>query len=144
MTSTDSTTEILNALLRGELSAIETYSTAIHKFPVTDAVAVLEHMRSDHLASVSTLRALITGRGGKPSTDSGAWGNFAKAVESTASLFGPTSAISALKQGEKHGIGEYEEALEDDSVPGDVKQVLRDKLLPPLQRHLLNLESLSG
>ncbi len=101
-------------------------------------------MRSDHLASVSTLRALITGLGGDPSTDSGAWGNFAKAVESAASLFGATSAISALKQGEKHGIGEYEEAMEENSVPLDIKQVLREKLLPPLQRHLLNLESLSG
>lgn len=133
------TTEVLNSLLRGELSAIETYSQAIHKFPEVGAVQVLERIRRDHLHSVSTLRDLIHRDGGDPSTDSGAWGTFAKAVESAASLLGHNSAIAALRQGEKYGLGEYESALEDSNLPGDVRQTLRG-LYEPLQRHLRYLE----
>lgn len=142
MTTSESTVDTLNSLLRGELSAIETYSKAIHKFPNLDATVVLQHMRTDHLESVALLRGLITERGGDPSTDSGSWGDFAGMVESAASLFGVSSAISALKQGEKHGVKEYEEALLDSSLEDKVKPLLKDKLLPALQRHLLNLESL--
>ncbi|RYD38095.1 MAG: DUF2383 domain-containing protein [Verrucomicrobiaceae bacterium] len=137
--TTGRTIEILNSLLRGELSAIETYSKAIHKFPEAGAVQTLERIRTDHLHSVSILRDLIHRDGGHPSTDSGTWGAFAKTVESTASLLGPNSAIAALRQGEKHGIGEYEDALKDSELPGDIKQTLR-RLYEPLQRHLRYLE----
>lgn len=137
--TTSRTTEILNSLLRGELSAIETYSKAIHKFPEAGAVRILERIRADHLHSVSTLRDLIHRDGGHPSTDSGTWGAFAKTVESAASMLGHNSAIAALKQGEKHGLGEYEDALKDSELPGDIKQTLRG-LYEPLQRHLRYLE----
>ena len=78
MQTIDHTIEVLDSLLRGELSAIETYSHAIHKFPGSPAHAELEAMRDDHLESVETLRELITDLGGDPSTTSGAWGGFAK------------------------------------------------------------------
>lgn len=143
MQITDHTIEVLDSLLRGELSAIETYSQAIHKFPGSTAENDLQDMRTDHLDSVETLRELITDLGGNPSTDSGAWGGFAKSVESVAALFGDSSAMAALKQGEEHGISEYEDALEDKSIDSEVKEVIREELLPPLREHILTLESLT-
>ena len=100
-------------------------------------------MRSDHLESVETLRELISDLGGTPSTDSGLWGGFAKSVEGVVALFGDSPAMSALKQGEEHGVNEYEEALEDTAVDAEVKEVIRDELLPPLREHILALESLT-
>ncbi len=143
MKTTDATIEVLDSLLRGELSAIETYSHVIHKFPGSTAENDLEDMRTDHLDSVQTLRELISDLGGNPSTDSGPWGGFARAVESFAALFGDSSAMSALKQGEEHGISEYEDALQNDAVDSEVKQVIKEELLPPLQEHVLTLQSLT-
>ena len=143
MQTIDHTIEVLDSLLRGELSAIETYSHAIHKFPGSTAENDLQDMRTDHLDSVETLRELISDLGGNPPTDSGPWGGFAKSVESVAALFGDSSAMSALKQGEEHGVSEYEEALEDKSVDSEVKEVIREDLLPPLREHIQTLASLT-
>ena len=144
MQTIDHTIEVLDSLLRGELSAVETYSQAIHKFPDSAAQAKLESMRSDHLESVETLREIITDLGGDPSTNSGAWGGFAKSVESVAAAFCESLAMSALKQGEEHGIGEYEDALADKGLDAEVKAVIREDLLPPLRDHLEDLEAFTS
>ena len=144
MQTIDHTIEVLDSLLRGELSAVETYSQAIHKFPDSAAHGKLQDIRADHLESVETLREIITDLGGNPSTDSGAWGGFAKSVEGVAAVFGNSLAMSALKQGEEHGIGEYEDALADKGLDSEVKAVIREDLLPPLRDHLVDLESLTS
>ena len=144
MQTIDHTIEVLDSLLRGELSAVETYSQAIHKFPDSAAHGKLQDIRADHLESVETLREIITDLGGNPSTDSGAWGGFAKSVEGVAAVFGDSLAMSALKQGEEHGIGEYEDALADKGLDSEVKAVIREDLLPPLRDHLVDLESLTS
>lgn len=142
MTTAKFTRDTLNSLLRGELSAIETYSRAIHKFPDSSALPVLDEIRAGHLRSVTVLRSLIHAHEGDPATDSGVWGDFAKGVEAAAALLGVDSAIGALRQGENFGIGEYESALGDATLPADVKTAIQEKLLPALQSHLLALESL--
>jgi demethoxyubiquinone hydroxylase (CLK1/Coq7/Cat5 family) len=144
MQTIDHTIEVLDSLLRGELSAVETYSHTIHRFPGSPAHAKLLKMRTDHLESVEILRELISELGGNPSTSSGAWGGFAKAVESAAALFGDSSAMAALKQGEDHGIGEYEDALADKALDPEVKDLIREQLLPPLSAHILALEALTA
>ncbi|MES2466445.1 MAG: DUF2383 domain-containing protein [Verrucomicrobiota bacterium] len=144
MQTIDHTIEVLGSLLRGELSAVETYSQAIHKFPGSSARSQLEEMRTEHLDSVEILRELISELGGDPPTDSGAWGTVAKTVEGVATVIGDSMAISALQQGEEHGIGEYEDALADNGLNSEVKEVIRDQLLPPLRDHLHDLESLSS
>ncbi len=48
----------------------------------------------------------------------------------------------ALKEGEEHGIREYEEALDKLDVMEDAKATIREELLPRLVSHLPLLESL--
>ena len=144
MQTIDHTIEVLDSLLRGELSAVETYGQAIHKFPDSAAHGKLQDIRADHLESVETLREIIADLGGNPSTDSGAWGGFAKSVEGVAAMFGDSLAMSALKQGEEHGIGEYEDALADKGLDSEVKAVIREDLLPPLRVHLVDLKALTS
>lgn len=143
MKPSDPVVEILNSLLRGELSAIETFSHVIHKFPESGTVFSLKTMRDDHQDSVAALRSLISMRGGDPDTDSGPWGDFAKAFEGVAALLGSGPAISALKQGEEHGIREYEEAIDHRDLSADIKEVLLRDLLPRLQSHAASLEGLT-
>lgn len=124
-TTTEQTT--LNSLLRGEMSAIETYRMALDKIKGSQepGVAELEAMRRDHRDAADAIWRHMEQKGARPSEDSGAWGAFAKAVEGTARLFGNASALKALKEGEEHGLEEYEEALRDRDLPAGARSLLQ-------------------
>lgn len=126
--------DTLNSLLRGELSAVETYSQAIAKTrrDGKGAIACLDENRRDHATRASQLTARIRGMGGEPATGSGAWGAFARLVQGGAGLFGRDSAIAALEEGEDQGLSDYRKALDD--VDADTASFLRDELLPGQQR----------
>jgi len=136
MNKTTNTCESLNSLLRGELSATETYQQAMAKVGEDHGAAALRQLRDEHRAAANALRQHIHELGGQPQQDSGIWGAWAKAVEGTAKLFGNTAAMKALKEGEEHGISAYERVLQDESVPSVCKTAIRGTLLPQARSHL--------
>jgi hypothetical protein len=144
MNATDECIDVCSSLLRGELSAIETYTQAIDKFDREVEASTLHTLRADHQNSAAKLRQHIIDMGAEPPADSGAWGAFAKAVEGTAKILGESPALAALKQGEQHGIDEYEEALKNPDVMEEIKTVIRRELLPPLSQHITALEQLTA
>lgn len=131
-----------NSLLRGELSAVETYNKAIAKYPESPVTSELTRIKTEHQQSADRLSANVREMGGVPETDSGAWGVWAKTVQSTANLFGAESAIESLQKGEEHGRGDYEDALEDDDVMAACKTMIRTELLPRCESHIATLERL--
>lgn len=136
--------DVCNRLLRGELSAVETYEQTLRKFEGDPAVVRLGDIRAEHQRAAGLLRDNIVRMGGKPSEDSGVWGAMAQVVQGTAKLFGETSALANLRQGEEHGIKDYTDALADDDVMPDCKALIRDELLPAAQRHLDTLDGLAS
>ena len=135
-------TEALNSLLRGEISAVQTYEQALSKFEQTDHKTTLTQIRDEHTKAVSVLREHVRTHGGEPSTDSGPWGTFASLVTGAAKVVGPQSVLAALKQGEEHGISQYEKALEADALAGECKTLVRTDLLPRCRKHLTQLDSM--
>jgi len=131
-----------NSLLRGELSAVETYSKAIEKYPATPVTAELTRIQTEHREAANKLAANIREMGGVPDTDSGAWGVFAKSVQGAANLFGTDSAIESLQRGEEHGRNEYRDALENEDVMDSCKRLIRNELLPKVDNHIKVLERL--
>ena len=131
----------LNRLLRGEISAVETYQQALEKITGPEA-SELRAMMDDHQQAAETWRERVIRYGGTPSDDSGIWGSWAQLVEGTAKVFGPGTALSALKQGEEHGIAEYERALDDEDVAAEDKTLIRSELLPRSQAHIQALDRL--
>src|SRR5262245_21413827 len=97
-------TDTLNSLLRGEISATETYNQALEKFAGRTEEAELRRMRDEHRTAANTLRKHVHEHAGGPSTGSGLWGAWAKMVEGAAKTFGHSAALKALKEGEEHGI----------------------------------------
>src|SRR6187401_1583559 len=91
--------DALNSLLRGEISAVETYTQALKKVEGHPACSTLETLRKDHVEAANVLRRHVAAKGEESAKGSGAWGAFAKSVEGTAKLFGNKSAIQALKEG---------------------------------------------
>ena len=96
----------LNTLLRGEISAVETYNQAIKHVadePIDDLIA----NRNCHRKRVNLLNESIAQHGGSAGATSGMWGSFAKLVENGASLISSKSVIAALEEGEDRGVALY-------------------------------------
>jgi len=136
--------DVLNALLRGEVAAVETYDLVIPKFEGQPQAADLEHIRAEHADAAEMLRDRVRHFGGDPAETSGAWGKFTAAVTGAAKMFGPATALGALKQGEDHGIGQYERAVADPEIATADKELIRVRLLPRCRCHVAELERMIG
>ena len=142
MASKSDTTDTLNSLLRGEISAVETYRQAEEKFKGETEASHLRQVASEHQQAVSQLRQHVHTKGGDAADTSGAWGTFAKLIEGGAKLFGKTAALKALKEGEEHGVSSYESALKDKTLPAECQTLIRDTLLPRCRQHIQNLDQM--
>lgn len=131
----------LNSLLRGEISAKETYVQAIEKLGVEGRaeVEILRGIAREHADAVDRLRDAVESAGGTPADSSGVWGAFARSVEGSAKALGDAAAIKALKEGEEHGLKDYESALEN--VDADSQRLIAD-FIPAQRRHIQQLDSL--
>src|SRR5438445_3698054 len=136
MISVEDRTAGLNRLVRGELAAVETYRQALDKMQDAPEATGLHALMIEHRSALQTLREHITHCGGKPSETSGPWGAWAKFVEGTAKLFGNATALKALKEGEEHGVKEYEAFLEDANADDECRELARTRLLPQAQSHI--------
>jgi hypothetical protein len=134
--------EAVNALLRGEISAVQTYDQAIRKFDDHPAGRALWGVREEHSRAVSALRDRVRGFGGEPADSSGTWGAFATAVTGAAKVIGPQTVLAALKQGEEQGTQEYIEALDNPEIADECRFLIRAELLPKCHAHVAVLERL--
>ncbi len=135
--------DTLNSLLRGEISAVETYDKAIRKVGDDPRGRQLRQMRADHDDAAARLREHIQAHTvEEPSDDSGPWGEWARFVQGAANLFGNKAAMKSLKEGEEHGVKEYEKALEDESLTPACRDEIRSVLLPRTRSHIQTLDSL--
>jgi hypothetical protein len=137
--------DTIDKLLQDEMSATETYQQALNKFREDGQTAESENLMpifEDHEEAVSTLKDQIRQMGATPSEDSGAWGSWAKIVQGGANLMGKQAALKALQEGERSGIEDYEEALQDPELPSEVRSLIENKLLPAQQSHIRILDRL--
>jgi hypothetical protein len=119
----------LDSFLRGELAAVETYRMALEKLDVgSPSYNDIQSCLRSHEQRVELLRDAIVRYGGRPSTSSGPWGVFAKAVEGGARAFGEKAAIAALEEGEDHGVKDYRGDLDD--LDPAARQLVEGELLP--------------
>ena len=129
----DAAVAALNELLRGELSAVETYDKALPA--VEDQPALRENLRAcrtSHELRVETIRRAIVDIGGEPVHASGAWGVLAKTVAGGARALGWRAVIAALEDGEDIGLTEYEDTLP--RLDERLRLLVSSELVPE-QRH---------
>ena len=145
VTSPSEAVRQLNSLLRGEISAVETYKMALDNNgnsdqAAMDRVSMLREIQSEHGQAAQLLRERIRGLGGEASDSSGAWGAWAQTVQGTANLFGDSAALKSLKEGEEHGLKDYQEALDD--VDSASRELIQTQLIPNQERHIALLNQL--
>jgi hypothetical protein len=136
--------DALNPLLRGEMAAVETYTQALGKFDDLNVIADLQKIRDEHSKVVRALRDHVIEFGGHPAESTGPWGAFTSAVTTTAKAIGPATVLAALRQGEEHGISEYEAALENEHIHPECQRTIRVDLLPACRKHIEELNRLLG
>ncbi|HET6980923.1 MAG TPA: DUF2383 domain-containing protein [Myxococcaceae bacterium] len=122
----------LNSFLRGEISAVETYRQAIEKIKDPAIRSQLQTCEQDHETRIELLRERITSLGGKPDQGSGAWGVWAKLLQGGSDLLGEKTALSALEQGEDHGLNDYRRDL--DELDGDTRSWVESNILPKAEQ----------
>jgi len=133
---------MLAELLRGELAAVETYEQALAAVNGAPLGTRLQLFHDEHVRAVAVLRGALAQYTTDMPTSSGPWGTFAKAIEGAAKLLGNTAAMRALKSGEEHGVKEYEQALENDDIPGTIKTSVLRPLLGDCRSHAAELGGL--
>jgi len=137
-------TEALNALLRGEIAAVETYTYALTKFDDERVIAELQKIRDEHCRAVRELRDQVVQCGGNPLEGAEPWGEFVSAMSGTRPMAGPATALATLRLGEEHEASEYESALENTAVPPESQRTIRVDLLAACRRHIEELDRLLG
>jgi len=134
--------EQLNSLLRGEISAVQTYEQAIRAIgdDFGPEAAELRRIAQEHGEHAQDLRARVRTLGGDPDDSAGAWGTLVQAVEGAARMLGDASALKALREGEEHGLRDYRDALSELDV--ESRRLVQDALLPAQLRHIQALEEM--
>ena len=135
------TTESLKEIYKGELSASETYKQALEKIKDQPESDQLLTMQKDHFHAMQSLKNYIDVSNEKTPEGSGAWGTWAKTVMGTAKIFGDKSALKALKEGEEHGLKQYEDALNDDIDPS-LKNMIKEKFIPRQKSHIRTIDKM--
>jgi len=136
------TIDQLNSLLRGEISAAETYRMAIDKISENEMAngGLLREIQAEHGRAAQGIRDRIRELGGEAADSSGAWGIWAKSVQETMNLFGDASSLKSLKEGEEHGLKDYKQALPQ--LDSSSAQLVSNQYIPAQQRHINLLDQL--
>ena len=142
--TTDRSVDVLNSLLRGEISAQEAHEKALTLAGdmTPNEVAELRRISAEHTQTAETLRTEVFRLGGAPAGSAGAWGAFARAFQSSANLLGVSTAFSSLCEGEAHGLREYQEAR--GVATGPTKMLLDEKLIPNQKKHIAALTAIGA
>ncbi len=132
----------MNRLLRGEIAAAEAYHQVLAKVARNAETSRLQEFLDDHNEAIAYWRARVTGSGAEADSSSGAWGTTVETFVGTAKLLGDSAALAALREGEEHGLNQYEELLESVTLPEACREHVRDVLIPNQHKHINGLEAL--
>lgn len=142
MVDSEKIAERLNAFLRGEIAAVETYRMALDKIQGSQYRSVLQDNLRSHERRVNLLRDRVNRFGGQPARRSGVWGAFAKLYQGGASAFGDGPALAALEEGEDAGLRQYRSSGGLVDLDTDTLKLVNDQILPEQERTHRALSSL--
>jgi hypothetical protein len=130
----------LRSFCRGEMSAAESYTTALLHDNMVPHAYVLTRCRDSHAARARMLRDRIQKLGGAAPRSSGPWGALADIFEEAAADLGVRPAIIALEEGEYHGMRDYRADL--DLLDSDTQAFIQREILPAQVETCRNIEKL--
>ncbi len=136
------TVKHLQSFCRGEMSAVESYTTALLSDVIGPFAPTLIACRDSHRERVQLLGREIERLGGTVPESSGAWGALTDAIEGTAAALGAEQAIGMLEEGEEHGLRDYLADIEDLSPDG--RRVVEERILPAQRETVRSISALKS
>jgi hypothetical protein len=130
----------LNAFLRDETAAVDTYDHAIERLRESITRGQLVECQRSHAVRAEALRRRIQRCGGVPASGPGVWGPISRLLEGGAGLFGAKAAVMALQEGEARVLKSYQ--LNFMKLDADTRSFVERELLPPQQVTSQHLEAL--
>lgn len=127
-------TDGLNALLRGELAAVNAYQRALRSAEGRAAVDAAEILRfaAEHQRTVAALQVAVREMGGVPASETGTWGAF--------TLLRDMASVRELLDGEEAGLRLYEAA--NGILDGDARDLITLELIPRQRKHIAELNAI--
>ena len=113
-------TDTLDALLRGEISAAETYDLAISKFEGHAVLEELRRIRDEHHAAMSMFWRPRPGERRRTRRFIRCVGHLRHGSHRHKARIGNEIGSRALQQGEEHGISAYQKAVNAEKSPETV------------------------
>jgi bacterioferritin (cytochrome b1) len=138
MQATQTTADLLNDLLRGELAAMENYDQVLNSVPEGPVWEELLRIHSEHADAVSRLRQDVLHFGGRPARNSTDRDDFARMGEGA----GAKPTLQTLKECEKQGVSSYRHALVQELLPPECQLLISTSLLPQTEEHVQRLNYL--
>lgn len=132
----------MNQYLRGEIAATEAYEKALNELDGELNCIRLSAFLSDHHEASLYWRDQVIAEYVEPEENSGSWGAFVKSVVNAAKLLGARATLVALKEGEEHGLEQYEQAAKQPHLSETLKYHIRNILIPNQKRHIAELNSM--
>lgn len=142
MTTNKVKNESINEILRGEISALESYEQIFSKIESDAEKKRLNEFRNEHLAAIDFWKNQAKMQGAVPDSDSGIWGKAVEAFVGTSKLFGNTTALKALKEGEEHGLNNYKDLLDRDDLTVLQKDQIKRQFIPVQEKHINSLNAM--
>jgi len=132
----------IREIIKGERAAVETYGQVFEKYGSDSQIDKLRYFSKDHKQAVIELNNIARQSNIEIPESSGAWGTWSKLVTGTAKILGEKSALKALKEGEEHGLKEYEDLLSSSNVPIQLKNMIQERFIPMQKKHIEDIDSL--
>jgi len=130
------TVEQLKSFCRGEISAVETYTTALTSPSLQQYADTLRSCQASHQQRVSLLSQEIQRLGGEVPDSAGPWGALVDTIEHAAVGLGAKTAIAALEEGEDHGLKDYRSDV--DKLDPTERSFVETRIVPAqLESHRL-------
>jgi len=114
----------LNSLLMLDHDAVDAYQQAIDRIKSEYCRSQLRAFQADHRQHITDLKECITRYGGKPQDRRDVKGFFIKGMTAMQSMMGDEMALKAMQTNEKLTNKNYQEALDDRSLPDDVRSIV--------------------
>lgn len=129
----------LNAVLKGERMAVESYERFIRDTKDENLRREFESFQQDHIRHAGELAARITELGGRPEGDTGVAGSMADAYWGIRETLGikQEDILKKAYDGEDKGIAKVEEIIKGDL--DDHSHQLVQRLLEEDHRHLVRM-----
>jgi bacterioferritin (cytochrome b1) len=124
----------LNALLRGELAAVNAYQRALRwaEGRTTADAGEIRRFASEHQRTVAALQVAVREMGGIPASEAGTSGAF--------SLLRNTASVRELLDGEQAGLEMYEAT--NGSLGGAAHDLVTLELIPRQRKHVAALSEI--